>query len=245
MKITKLVAFGCSWTFGDELIDPDLKATDENIHACNFKNNNYRNNNCYAGIIANHYGFELYNTGFPGASLESMSWVLTWYLKNYGSENVMFLVGLTEPGRKSWFNPIQDSNPHNPPWNRHVHGTWLREPNSNFDDNWVKLEHTWLKCSHNHEWEEFNYRQTVNLFDHANSRYGIPVIQFNMLSHRFLSDCPTLINPNTDIKTMLLTQKVEPNKTYFAANRHPNEQGHQIIANHLINYIESSKILGC
>ena len=84
MAIKRVIAFGDSWTFGDELVDPQFRGTD--IHDWEFRdhydsNKPYRLANGYAGKVAAHYGCELENLAFPGASLESMRWTLQWLLK--------------------------------------------------------------------------------------------------------------------------------------------------------------------
>lgn len=252
MTITKLVAFGCSWTFGDELIDPHLAE----IEADNLKkyghikdhhdaNAPYRLDHCYAGLVAKHYGLELHNMAFPGSSLESMRWNLMWYLKGGMPKDVLFLVGLTDASRTSWFNPNHYISKKDPPWNRHMHGTWLTQPNPDIDDNWFTLQRTWLGMSYHKDWAEFNFAQTINLFDQAQSRYGIPVIQFNVLTNNYAPSCPTLIYPGTDFRAILNAKQKEFGKTYFASGGHPNEQGHRIVADHLIEHIKYSKILEC
>lgn len=245
MTITKLVAFGCSWAFGDELIDPKLKEINSNAHACDSENTNYRTKHCYAGLVADHYGLELDNIAFNGSSLESMRWNLVWYLQNNPTNDVIFLVGLTNATRTSWFNPTHSSNDSDPPWNRHIHGAWLNSPNPNINENWYALHRTWLGMSYHRDWAEFNFVQTIDQFDHANSRRNIPVVQFNNLRNDYAATCPTLINPKSNFNSLLMQKQTQTNENYFAPNKHPNEQGHRIISDYLIKHIDSSKILEC
>lgn len=245
MKITKLVAFGCSYTYGDELINPAIKSANSNAHGCDTENTKYRLDHCFAGLVANHFGLELDNMAFPGGSLESMRWNLMWYLKSGAPKDVIFLVGLTEATRISWYNPDYSTSITNPSWNRHVHGTWLKQPNPDVDPNWYTLQKTWLAMSYHRDWAEFNFSQTINLFDQSQSRYGIPVIQFNVLNNNYAPTCPSLFYPRTNFKEILLAKQKEFGENYFAPGGHPNEQGHQIIADHLIEHIKYSKILEC
>ena len=71
-----LIAFGCSFTYGDELVDPNI--TEPCISNLN---DNYRNSHCYAGIVSDYYGLNFINTAFPGGSLESMRYALYWACK--------------------------------------------------------------------------------------------------------------------------------------------------------------------
>ena len=109
MRIRRLVAVGCSWTYGAELPEQE------------------RLQKSYPGLIADHYGLELDNCGYPGASLESMRWVMRWHLQNNDQQDTLWLVGLTASTRKSWHNAINSDTDYNfnfnqpeRPWNQHV-----------------------------------------------------------------------------------------------------------------------------
>ena len=63
-----LLAFGCSWTYGDELRDPVLKPW----QACSIEeNDNYRNSNCFGGLIAQHYNMQFVNMATQVAVLKA------------------------------------------------------------------------------------------------------------------------------------------------------------------------------
>ena len=244
MKIKKLVAFGCSWTYGDELIDPKFGTDDPLLKDHYDENRPYRLDHCYAGLIAKHYGLELDNMAFPGSSLESMRWNLMWYLRNgMPKDDVIFVVGLTDASRQSWFNPLHQVSRKDPQWNRHMHGTWLTQPNPDIDDNWFKLQKTWLGMSYHVDWAEYNFQQTINLFDQAQSRYGIPVVQFSVLENRYGVTAPSLIYSGTNFRDILNQKKKDLGVEPFARGGHPNEKGHQLIADHLIEHIKYAKML--
>lgn len=249
MKIKKLVAFGCSWTFGDELVNPDL-LTDSSIEDKSridhhHLNDSYRLDHCYAGRVAKHYGLELVNIAFPGSSLESMRWNLMWYLNNQPLDDVIFLAGLTDATRQSWYNPYHDVRSKDPQWNRHMHGTWLLQPNPDIDDNWFTLQKLWLGMSYHKEWAQFNFQQTINLFDYAQTGHNIPVVQISMLNNNAYSGrVPSLIYPGANFKDILVHKRKEFDVEVFAKGGHPNEKGHQIIADHLIEHIKYAKMLG-
>jgi lysophospholipase L1-like esterase len=125
-----------------------------------------------------------------------------------------------------------------------MHSTWLAQPNPDIDDHWFQLQKLWLGMSYHKEWAEFNFMQTINLFDQAQSRYGIPVIQFNCLPNPYSPQVPTLVYPGLNFRDILLEKQRSLNVNAFAPKGHPNEKGHQLVADHLIEHIKYSKILG-
>lgn len=244
MKITKLVAFGCSWAYGDELIDPRFGGSEQDYKDHYKENEPYRLAHCYAGRIAQHFGLELNNMAWPGASLESMRWNLMWYLRSgMPKEGVMFVVGHTDSTRQSWYNPGHVIGRSDPPWNRHMHGTWLTQPNPDIDDNWYKLQRTWLGMSYHKEWALHNFQETIHLFDGIQAQYGIPVIQFSNINNNHPVSVPSLLYPGMNFRDILFAKKQELGIEPFASGGHPNEKGHQLIADHLIEHIKYSKIL--
>lgn len=245
MKIRKLVTFGCSWTYGDELIAPEFRDLSEDEFRDHYDQNRpYRLANCFAGRIAQEFGLALDNMAFPGSSLESMRWNFMWYLRNgQSTDDVLFIVAHTDSTRQSWFNPQHQISMKDPQWNRHMHGTWLTQPNPDIDDNWFALQRLWLGMSYHKEWAEYNFQTSINLFDQAQSRYEIPVIQFSCLPNPYSSRVPSLLYPGLSFKEILFNKKKELDFETFAQGGHPNELGHKIIADHLIEHIKHSKML--
>lgn len=242
-KVKKIVAFGCSWTYGDELVDPTLELTDLAPGAHHNQNENYRLHHCFAGQVASHFDLELENLAFPGSSLESMRWNLNWWINNsVDKEECLIVAGLTDASRQSWYNPRHVISDIDPPWNRHMHGTWLKQPNPDIDENWFKLQKLFLGMSYHRNWAEFNYQQTIMMFDHVRLAHNVPVVQINTLLNEYPSACPSLLYPNNCFKNILSAQNNRQNPL-FCINGHPNENGHKIIADHLIKHIKSSIIL--
>lgn len=219
-----LIAFGCSFTYGDELLDPCLFGKEK---VCSLQNEHYRLANSYPGLVAAHYGFDLLNTAFPGASLESMRWTLDWLINKseYNIDDCILLVGHTQAHRQSWYDP--DRIDQKLSWNHHAHGSWLKEPGDDIE--WYKLQQLWLKKSYAREWEEYNLRQTVQLFENVKLKYNIPVIQFKVFNNE----------PAADVLDFTFETIAGDN---LAKNGHPNETGHRLFAKHLINYIDSVTI---
>ncbi len=90
-----------------------------------------------------------------------------------------------------------------------------------------------------------NKDQTLLFFDGIAARYRIPVVQYSMLETipNEIS-VPTHVYPTENANQMIIDTGLRP-RDVFAPGKHPNEQGHEIIANRLINYIDSAKILEC
>ena len=244
MPIKRVIAFGCSWTYGDELIDPQFRHLDETEFRDHYDENKpWRLANCYAGLVADHYGLELENCAFPGSSLESMRWTMNWMMQNHNDlEDTLWLVGLTSATRISWFNPLHQVTQKDPPWNRHLHSTWLTQPNPDIDDNWFELQKLWLSMSYHREWADYNHKMTVNLFDYAQQRTGATVIQFNVLPNNYTTTAPTLLYNNSSWQEILNTKRKELKIEPFASGGHPNEKGHEIISKHLIEHIKYANI---
>ena len=245
MPIKRVIAFGCSWTYGDELVDPQLRHLGEDEFRDHYDENKpWRLANCYAGLVAAHYGVELDNMAFPGSSLESMRWTLQWLIKNgQNLKDTLWLVGLTDSSRQSWFNPLHEISLKDPPWNRHMHGTWLTQPNPDVDENWFKLQKLWLGMSYHHEWSEFNFQQTINLFDHAQRTTGATVLQFSVIENNWSLRVPTLLYGGMNWRSILDEKKKSEGVSPFASGGHPNEKGHEIISKHLIEHIKYANII--
>ena len=215
-----LIAFGCSFTYGDELLDPNIKPGEP----CNSRYNDaYRNRHCYAGLVASHYGFDFVNTAFPGGSLVSMRYALHWADQNYDLQNTVLLAGITQAHRNSYF----DQELSGIPWNKFRHSTWLKTDDTS---DWFKLNKLWQQKCQSVQWEEFNLFQTVKTFEGVK----VPTVLLPVFKNEpnFESKC----KPDFILQSIL-------DKHDFAPGGHPNEKGHAKIANRLIEYIDSVKIL--
>ena len=50
MKFTKIVGFGDSWMYGDELLDPELSKKHADAHTCWSQNDHYRTSNNFQDL---------------------------------------------------------------------------------------------------------------------------------------------------------------------------------------------------
>ena len=190
---------------------------------------------CYTGLLASRYNLKQENLSFPGSSLQTMQWNLMWWLNNKSKEyihNSLLVVGLTEESRVSWYDPKHKSEFDDPEWNKYLHAKWLDGAGPNVDRGWFDLHKHYLVMTDSPELHQLNYETTVRLFDGISARYNIPVVQFNALATTTTTDCSTLYD--CDSRPML-------NKEHgvFKQHGHPNEKGHQLIANSLVKIIDS------
>ena len=218
MQIRRLVAVGCSWTYGAELPEQE------------------RLQKSYPGLIADHYGLELDNCGYPGASLESMRWVMRWHLQNHNREDTLWLVGLTSSTRKSYYNSIGTDVQYNfnfnrpkRPWNKHVHSVWLKAKDKNINPTWYELDKLWTANCYDSEWAEHNHWETVTAFSTLPN-----AIIFNCLINPYNNK--KVINGNKSFRQMLKPEHLFP-------GNHPNEIGHKFISKYLIDHIDCANIL--
>ena len=238
-NIKKLVAFGCSWTFGDELDDPELAHEKENPRYWDM-NTQYRLDHCYAGLIAKHYGWEFENLAFPGHSLVSMRDVAAWYVKNHDLTDTIFIVGLTESWRWSWHNNKHYSGPGDPDWNRHVNSSWILHGMGNYAKSWQDTFRSFMEDQLCEELQVKNKDEALMLFDGIAARYNIPVVQANMLEYLSgVVNVPTHAFPEETAQNWIVETGMRP-RDVFAPGRHPNEKGHEIISKKLIDYIDAN-----
>lgn len=227
--IKNLVSFGCSWTYGDELIDPKLEEEGYEFH--HRFNEEYRTNNCYTGLLANHFNLTQENLSFPGSSLQSMQWALMWWLNNRSDEeikNSIILVGLTGEDRVSWYDPNYEEGDDG--WNHYLHSTWLEYAGPNVDTGWHELKKYHITMSACDGLSKLNYETAVRMFDGVAAKYQIPVIQFNTVARLKMNQIDTFYD--LGVKETLQAED-------YARGGHPNREGHKKIYNLIKKEIEN------
>lgn len=234
MKFKKIVGFGDSHMYGDELLDPALLAIDPTAHCCYHQNDAYRLSHCFLGLLGAHYRLPIENFGIPGGSLQSSIWTLMWWLENEISpSDCLVLVGHTGPHRTSFYNPNHVSYGKDPPWNRFMHSKWINTSDTMMSREWKDLFKKWLVLSDSDATADLTYKQTVASFDGISLRHGFALVQFNVEHQLSTSDLPTMIwNDNC------ILEKLGCKEEILAPNRHPNERGHEIIRDMLIPEID-------
>jgi lysophospholipase L1-like esterase len=215
MKFEKLVTFGCSWTYGDELDD--------------------RHNDVWGALIAKELGIEFDNQGYPGASLTSMRHGFVSYIKDkkYNPRTLM-MFGLTSPSRQSWYNNRRPKDDYHPYWMSHNDSTKMIDDEYNYSELWQATLKTFVTQTECRQFVIRNFNQSVMLFDGVSKTHGIPTIQFNMFDEVLDGvKPPTLFMPEYNLGEYLDDTKED----VWKPGGHPNERGHELIAQKLLEHI--------
>lgn len=233
MTFKKIVGFGDSWMWGDELLDPILK-TQKNAHPVLVENTSYRERNCFLGLLGEHYQVPVENFGYPGGSLQSSIWSYLWWRNNetLPIEDCLVLVALTDANRQSFYNPRHVVYPNDPPWHRFVHSSWVHSGGLSNERDWVSMVQLNTVLTQSPDLDRLNYQQTVLFFD------GQPhtTIQFCVAPPPMTLTAPSLIKPTSCIGDHLTTAGLR------CSGGHPNELGHAVIRDHLIIEIDRATI---
>jgi hypothetical protein len=236
MKIKKIVGFGDSWMYGDELLDPELALSDPEAHCCWVQNTEYREKHCFLGLLGKHYGLTTENFGIPGGSLESTEWTYLWWLDHEPEpESCLVLIFLTESNRASFYNPRHVHYSNDPPWNKYVHSTWVHFGSSVIGPEFTDMIKRYLVLTECPELWDLRYRRAVMFFDGQRARSNIPTLMFNtMPSQRSLQDVPGLIWPDFAWTIYFRDHPGNQNRELVMPGGHPNESGHELIRDRLI-----------
>lgn len=234
MKFKKIVGFGDSWMYGDELLDPDLVAVDPTAHSCYTQNDAYRLSHCFLGLLGKHYGVPIENFGVPGGSLQSSIWTLIWWLEHEESpKDCLVLVGHTGPRRTSFYDPDHVSYGEDPPWNRFMHSKWIDADDEIMPKPWKSLFKQWITLSDSDATAILNYKQAALTFDGISARRGFCLCQFNIEPQLTSNNLPSMLWPDRAIIESFCDRL-----DLLATNKHPNENGHELIRDLLIPEID-------
>ena len=233
MKFDHIVGLGDSWMWGDELVDPALG----DVHPVDHRNTAYREKHCFLGILGQHYNTPVSNLGWPGGSLQLCIYNYIWWTETHSfPKRVLFLVGLTEASRMTWFNPRHVRYANDPPWNQYQHNSWLRHHSrnntggiSNQMDDWTKLSMLYDTLTDCRAARRFKFKQAVMFFEGQTHQHSI--LQFNVSQQPCEFESTSLLWPNQNVAAFL-------DAGDFKTGGHPNEIGHQKLASLLISQID-------
>lgn len=240
-RLSRLIAFGDSWTWGDELRDPTIT----NLEWCSDdRNTAYRLSRGFPGLVANHYGLELENHGSNGQSLQSMTWTFEWWLDNTDRiDDCVILFGLTHPERTSWWWPERQLQTNDPPWYQYLHSIWLESSRGADYRDFYDMHRVWRARCADDAWARRNYQSAVYLFSGTCARLGIPAVLFNIFAGMPSIPHSPVINANTGmIKHLADTFPGRPGPNGVWGESHPNERGHEVIAKILIDHLDQQDI---
>jgi len=243
MKFKKIVGFGDSWMFGDELLDPELQQQHSDAHPCWHQNNVYRDSHNFLGLVAQHYGVPMENFGIAGGSMQSSMWTFLWWLDHEPEpEQCLVLIGHTDSDRLSFYNPNHVSYANDPPWNKFIHSTWVEFGSSVVPQefrNMVKQQLVLTNCS---ELARLNYQQTLLSFDGIAARRSLQMMQFQIMPEDISLNLPTQIWPGFSTTMWFRNHPGNQKRELIMPGGHPNEIGHKMIADKLISTIDDATI---
>lgn len=223
----KIVTFGDSFAWGDELIAPDQVA------AADYANRFYREQKCYTGILAEHYGVASENLAFPGGSCQSTRWIYTWWRQQEPNPmSCLVLVQLSGPWRTSQFDRHRARHETDPEWNQFIHSSWVDYYRTHHKQayDYFRLEHDLADSDQRNNMVQ---AETYLFFQGQQSQVGL-VLMFNSqtasLDHTVRPK--SLAWPDACLQTLL------PQKHLWAPNGHLNKAGHEMAAEMLIQEID-------
>lgn len=227
-----LVAFGDSWTFGSELDKPQTDA--------------------WPQLVADKIGAKLLNLGTPASSIGHLSVQLFDFLNqfpDYKSYKIIFMVGLTSRTRylsycnslDEFVNITTDA----------VYRTGGIKPTGQPPEDLehlLGLKDIQYRLVDNNNYCEFLAAQTVFLFQQFSKNNYIDAIFFNYFDNLNLSKYffieSSMILSKTITEELTGKNYIIPdirNNVYFENKLfHPNERGHQAIANLLLDFYEKN-----
>jgi len=137
----KIIGFGDSFMWGDELVDPVLKAKHNAPGAYWTENTRYREQQCFLGLLGTHYQVPTENFGWPGGSMQSDIWCYLWWRKHetLDPDRVLVLVCHTDANRTSYYHANRQMFPNDPPWHRFVHSAWVRYAKADITPEWSSM----------------------------------------------------------------------------------------------------------
>ena len=224
----KLVGFGCSFTYGSELLDPDLVEGDDGHH---YDNIPYREKHCWLGQLAEMLGCSFDNRASPaGSNLFIQEEFGDWFDMHSPDDDDIVCIGWTNHLRTSWWNDEEF---------RWMHDGFIRSKDE-------KHFHASFK-----EWITLSYGRCAQATNHAKlfinsvcQVNNIKIIQFNALDniptqYKF----PNYHQGDQNMQDVLRKETINLEKNFLALGGHPNEAGHKHYAKMLHCWAEAKKIL--
>lgn len=234
MNLRKIVGFGDSWMWGDELLDPRL-AQDPHAHPVMDENDAYRQQHCFLGLLGQHYNVPIENFGLPGGSMQSTIWTYLWWLQNESIPrgDCLALILLTESDRESFFNPRLNNDPFHPAWDQFEHSTWVDNGSDSVPKDFRQMIKQYLVLTNCSRLRTYNYLETL-LFFEGQRALGQPLLQFNLMQPMIPMPANSLIWPNFCWTLFFRDHPQNQNREMVKPGGHPNEIGHQLMADMLI-----------
>ena len=203
----KLVGFGCSFTYGSELVNPDLDFQDADFHHMNTR---YRQRHCWLGCLANKLGATFDNRAEPANSNYAIQYQFAdWFNNNRNpSERVVVCVAWTALPRFSWLDD-----------------TWTHNGTVRNDEKFLHSRKDWITSDVDHNYWTDAAKLFVNSVCKLNS---IPILQFNALGVHKPAQYDNYFCTGLTMESVLKdAQQSDPRLHLLASGGHPNEAGHE------------------
>lgn len=204
----KLVGFGCSFTYGSELVDPDIDPAD---HWANVR---YRESNVWLGRLADKLDALFDNRSEPGNSNYAIQYQFADWFNNYRNpdEFVVVCVAWSELQRFSWLSE------------RWSHNNFVSNPHLK-NEMWKYSNKEWTVNKVDHKY----WTDAAKLFvNSVCNLHNIPILQFNALGEHATTRYENYFNDGNTMQGMLAKAQQEDSRLeLFANGGHPNEAGHE------------------
>ena len=213
----KLVGFGCSFTYGSELLDPELIDTwnedsESFVWDRHHQNTPYRESNCWLGLLSQRMDCPWDNRAEPANSNFAIAQQVSDYFINLRDtqEKIVICVAWTEKTRFSWYG------------DRWTHNGFAGE-----QAGWFASTKEWVT----HSTEQSHNMWTRNAKLMVNSicaSHGVPILQFDALGSHKPDSYPNYFINGASMDSMLKRAEQNDDRLdLFAEGGHPNEAGHE------------------
>ena len=211
----KLVGFGCSFTYGSELIDPGLEGvyhSDTEIYTWDqhHTNTRYRESHAWLGQLAKHLNANWDNRAEPANSNYAIQYQFAdWFNNNRNpSERVVVCVAWTALPRFSWLDD-----------------TWTHNGTVRNDQKFLHSRKDWITSNVDHNYWTDAAKLFVNSVCKLNN---IPILQFNALGNHKPAHYDNYFLDGLTMESILKdAQSSDDRLNLFASGGHPNELGHE------------------
>jgi len=213
----KLVGFGCSFTYGSELIDPELEDvyhndTESYTWDRHHANTRYRESNVWLGQLAKSLDATWDNRAEPANSNFAIAQQVADYFINLRNPNekIVVCVGWSERTRMSWYGK-----------------RWVHNGFANDEHDWSRSAREWVLNSNNASHDMFtqNAMLMVNSICNANN---VQILQFNALGNHKSTTYPNYFLGGASMDSMLKrAMQDDPRLDLVASGGHPNAAGHE------------------
>jgi len=221
-----LVGFGCSFTYGSELLDPELDGSWDRHN----DNTPYREKHTWLGQLAERLDAKAINLAEPSSSNYSIQEKFAGYIYENDCSDTIICIGWTHYLRHSWWSDDES---------RWIHDGFIR-----YNDELL------FKASFK-EWLTQSYGRCELVTRHAKlfvnsvcKARGIRLIQFDALdSGNDKNNYPNYHQRRLSMKQCLEDEQKRLQKTFLSNGNHPNEAGHAYYVKLLAGWIRARKIL--